>query len=58
METYEKIFEALENTRLDLEKAFVKGNKAAGIRARKELQEVKKLVHTLRQEITEATSKK
>lgn len=57
METYNKIFEVLENTKLDLEKAMVKGNKAAGIRARKELQEVKNLVQALRQEITKATNK-
>jgi hypothetical protein len=57
METYKKIFEVLENTKPDLEKALLKGNKTAGIRVRKELQEIKILVQNLRQEITKATKK-
>lgn len=57
METYNKIIEVLDNAKADLDKAFNKGNKAAGIRARKDLQEVKSLLQTLRQEITQATNK-
>lgn len=57
METYKNIYDALDAAREDLEKAFLKGNKAAGIRARKQLQEVKALVQTLRQEVTEATKR-
>jgi DNA polymerase/3'-5' exonuclease PolX len=37
----------------DLEKFYEKGNKAAGTRARKQLQEVKKIAQEIRLEIQE-----
>lgn len=51
-ETVQKLLDAVEAWQYEDEK-FVTGNSAAGTRARKELQEIAKLVKTRRTEITE-----
>jgi len=56
MENFEKIKEVLENANVDVEKA-ANGNKAAGVRARKALQEVRTLAQDLRKEISAITNK-
>lgn len=56
MENFEKLKEVLESASVDVEKAS-NGNKAAGIRARKVLQEVRNLAQELRKEITMITKK-
>ena len=52
METLEKIKELTESLTMDAGK-FYKGNKSAGTRARKNAQELKALLQTLRTEILE-----
>ena len=52
LETVQKLLDAVEAWQYEDEK-FVAGNGAAGTRARKELQEIAKLVKTRRTEITE-----
>jgi hypothetical protein len=56
METYEKIKKILEDTSPDISKVG-KGNKAAGIRVRKVLQEVIANCKSFRKEISEITKK-
>jgi len=51
MENFEKLKALLENVTPDVEKVS-NGNKAAAIRVRKTLQEVKKLAQELRLEIS------
>jgi len=53
MENYNKIIELLEATKADAEKFFEKGNKAAGTRVRKAMQEVKALAQAVRTEVSE-----
>lgn len=52
-ETFEEIKELYEAMEVDAEKWFKNQNKAAGKRLRKNSMEVKKLLHLLRQEISE-----
>jgi maltodextrin utilization protein YvdJ len=52
METHDLIIAQIEQYKLENEK-FTKGNKTAGIRARKALMEVMKLTKTRRAEIQE-----
>tara|TARA_Y100001937_G_scaffold53375_2_gene73610 strand:+ start:1264 stop:1437 length:174 start_codon:yes stop_codon:yes gene_type:complete len=54
METLNKIKELVENLSVDANKFFDNGNKSAGIRARKNAQQVKNLCQDLRKEILEA----
>jgi len=54
METLGKIKELVENLSVDAAKFFEKENKSAGIRARKEAQQLKGLCQDLRKEILEA----
>tara|TARA_B100000073_G_C23416176_1_gene445260 strand:+ start:437 stop:610 length:174 start_codon:yes stop_codon:yes gene_type:complete len=54
METLNKIKEIVENLSVDTTKFFDNGNKSAGIRARKNAQQVKNLCQDLRKEILEA----
>ena len=51
METLGKIKELVENLSVDTVKFFEKENKSAGIRARKEAQQLKNLCQELRKEI-------
>ncbi|MFC1587536.1 histone H1 [Planctomycetota bacterium] len=48
--TFDKLIETVESARDDLEKAY-NGNKAAGTRVRKIMQEVKKLAQEVRKDI-------
>lgn len=52
-ERYAQLQDLVENSEEDLMKFYEKGNKAAGTRARKNLMELKKLAHQMRQEIQE-----
>jgi hypothetical protein len=53
MENYNKIIAVLEEARVDAEKFFEKGNKAAGTRVRKAMQDVKALAQAVRTEVSE-----
>jgi hypothetical protein len=53
MSTTQDLLNAIEAWKVEDEKFTVKGNSAAGTRARKALQEIAKLVKTRRGEITE-----
>lgn len=51
MSRINEIKELMAELEVDLEKFYDKGNKAAGTRARKQLQELKKLAQEVRLEI-------
>lgn len=53
MSRYEEINELLDQLEPDITKFYEKGNKAAGTRARKTLQEMKKKAQEIRMEIQE-----
>jgi hypothetical protein len=53
MENYNKIIAVLEEARADAEKFFEKGNKAAGTRVRKAMQDVKALAQAVRTQVSE-----
>jgi hypothetical protein len=64
MSTFQKIQELIKATEEDVDKFFVKGNKAAGTRIRKAMQELKGLAQEMRLEVqnskkeTDAADKK
>ena len=51
MKTYNEIVALLEAAREDVDKFFVKGNKSAGTRVRKHMQDLKALAQQLRTEV-------
>lgn len=51
MSRFEDVKQAIESIEEDMKKFYEKGNKAAGTRARKGLQELKKLAQEVRLEI-------
>lgn len=51
MTTFEKIQELVKSAQDDVEKFFVKGNKSAGTRIRKTMQDLKVLAQELRLEV-------
>lgn len=51
MSTFQKIQELVKVTEEDVDKFFVKGNKAAGTRIRKAMQELKGLAQEMRLEV-------
>ena len=53
METFKEIKSLIENTEEDIEKFYVKGNKAAAVRIRKSMQEIKNLAQKLRVHVQE-----
>lgn len=53
MERIEQVRSLISDLEPDMEKFYDKGNKAAGTRARKTLQELKKLAQEIRLEIQE-----
>lgn len=53
MSRYEEMNELLDQLEPDITKFYEKGNKAAGTRARKTLQEMKKKAQEIRMEIQE-----
>jgi hypothetical protein len=54
MKTYNEIVALLEAAREDVDKFFVKGNKSAGTRVRKHMQDLKALAQQLRSEVQDA----
>ncbi len=52
MASYTQLKSIVENTEKDADKFFNGGNKAAGTRLRKNLQQIKVLAQELRQEVT------
>jgi hypothetical protein len=56
MEKFEQMKQVLEAATADVDKA-ANGNKAAGVRARKALQEVRTLAQELRKDISAITNK-
>ena len=57
MSRVEEIKNLLDETTEEMEKFYEKGNKATGTRARKGLQELKKLAQEIRLEIQEIKNK-
>ena len=53
MQSFEKIKELVASAEADVNKFDEKGNKAAGTRVRKAMQEIKALAQTVRQEVSE-----
>lgn len=53
MSRYDEMQDLLEELKPDITKFYEKGNKAAGTRARKTLQEMKKKAQDIRMEIQE-----
>jgi len=53
MEKFEEIKALIESVGEDVEKFYVKGNKAAAVRIRKSMQEVKNLAQELRLHVQE-----
>lgn len=53
MEKFNEIQAILEATQDDVEKFYLKGNKAAAVRVRKAMQEVKKIAQDLRLHVQE-----
>lgn len=53
MSRYDEMSELLDQLEPDIKKFYNKGNKAAGTRARKTLQEIKKTAQDIRLEIQE-----
>ena len=53
METFKEIKSLIDNTEEDIEKFYVKGNKAAAVRIRKSMQEIKNLAQKLRVHVQE-----
>jgi hypothetical protein len=51
---FQKIQELVKATEEDVEKFFVKGNKAAGTRIRKSMQELKALAQAMRLEVQDS----
>jgi hypothetical protein len=54
MKTYNEIVALVEAAKEDIEKFFVKGNKSAGTRVRKHMQDLKALAQQLRSEVQDA----
>lgn len=52
-ETYEKMYALLNEVEDDIKKFDEKGNKAAGTRVRKTMQDIKKLAQEIRVEVQE-----
>lgn len=50
---YAELISQVEETKTDADKFFEKGNKSAGTRLRKALQNIKKLSQEIRKEISE-----
>jgi hypothetical protein len=51
MKTYNEIVALIEATKEDIDKFFVKGNKSAGTRIRKNMQDLKTLAQQLRVDV-------
>jgi len=51
MELIDKITELLDEIKMDGNKFYQKGNKSAGVRARKHAQDLKKILQDLRMDI-------
>ncbi len=50
-EKYEQLRQVIREAEVDIDKCYNKGNKSAGIRARRKMKEVKILAHEIRMEI-------
>ncbi|MDX1586994.1 MAG: histone H1 [Balneolaceae bacterium] len=57
MSRFDEIKNVIEGVEEDMEKFYEKGNKAAGTRARKGLQELRKLAQEVRLEIQDIKNK-
>lgn len=53
MEKYNELLNLVEQVKNDAEKFFNKGNKAAGTRLRKTMQEIKRLAQEVRLQVSE-----
>ena len=50
-EKYEQLRQVIREAEVDIDKCYNKGNKSAGIRARRKMKQVKLLAHEIRMEI-------
>jgi hypothetical protein len=57
MESLKQIKDIVEKMSVDTKKVFERGNRSASIRARKNAQELKKIISTYRREILEEIKK-
>lgn len=57
MESLKQIKDLVEKMSVDTKKVFERGNRSASIRARKNAQELKKIISTYRREILEEIKK-
>lgn len=53
LKKYNELVKLVEDVKDDAEKVFIKGNKAAGTRVRKSMQEIKRVAQEIRIEISE-----
>jgi hypothetical protein len=51
MKRHQELLDLIESFRADFEKFYTKGNKTAGIRVRKHMQELKKMAQSIRDEV-------
>ena len=51
MQSYDELVRIVNEVRADLEKAEVKGNRAAGTRVRKAMQDIKKAAQAVREDV-------
>lgn len=57
MEHYEKLLEMVESYKEDFKKFYEKGNKTAGIRVRKYMQELRSYAKLIREDVQEVKQK-
>ncbi len=58
MERYQELVALVESFQKDFEKFYEKGNKTAGIRLRKNMQELRKFAQDIRQEVQDLKSER
>lgn len=51
MERYQQLKDLVESFEKDFEKFYVKGNKAAGVRVRKQMQELRQMAQDIRTDV-------
>ncbi len=57
MNRHQELLDLVESFRVDFEKFYSKGNKTAGIRVRKHMQELKKMAQVVRDEVQNVKEK-
>lgn len=57
MNRHQELLDLVESFRIDFEKFYTKGNKTAGIRVRKHMQDLKKMAQVVRDEVQDVKEK-